>query len=275
MEKLTFARALMETEKALLPVAGPDARLEARELVAAAAGTDRRALMRLQSEDFPPEARDALRAMTRDRLSGRPLQYIVGAWDIMGLEFRVDSRALIPRQDTETLIEAALALIGERGHKSCLDMCCGTGCIGIALAVLGGVRVTLADISGDALSLARENAQMHGVEAEFIQTDLFESIARCYDIIVCNPPYLDAEAMTHLQKELAFEPENALYGGPDGLDFYRRLALEAPPRVAPGGVLLMETGAGQAAAVQKLFAPSRTVRDINGIERTVIWEKCS
>lgn len=275
MEELTFGRVLRSTSAALEAVSGADAVTEARELVAAASGRDRRDIAALRAEPFPASAHIALEAMIRARLDGQPLQYIVGTWDFMGLEFKVDKRALIPRQDTETLCEAALPLIREHAYKSCLDMCCGTGCIGVALAVLAGVSVTLADISNDALALALENADMHGVRAKALQTDLFRGVEQRYDIIVCNPPYLSDADMASLQRELAFEPQNALYGGADGLDFYRRLSREAPGRLAPGGALLMEVGRGQAADVEKMFVGSHAVRDINGIERTVIWIKRS
>lgn len=145
-------------------------------------------LLSRQSDIFPGEYEKMLEEMLARRLAGEPLQYILGEWELMGLPFRVDARALIPRQDTETLVEAALGLIKERGYRTVLDLCCGTGCIGISLAALSGAAVTLADISVDALALARENAEKNGVCARVMETDLFSNITGSFDLIACNPP---------------------------------------------------------------------------------------
>ena len=204
------------------------------------------------------------------RCTREPLQYILGEWELMGLPFRVDARALIPRQDTETLVEAALGLIKERGYRTVLDLCCGTGCIGISLAALSGAAVTLADISADALALARENAEKNGVCARVTETDLFSNIKRSFDLIACNPPYLSDADMAALQREVRFEPALALYGGADGLDFYRRIRTEYAAHLNPGGALLLEVGFGQAAAVCALFGENAyALRDLCGVERVV------
>lgn len=270
---MTVEKTISELARRLAGVTRESAYFEATELAIKAMGIDRGALAHVRRAEFPGECREALDALSAERLSGKPLQYIIGEWEFMGLSFKVDPRALIPRQDTETLAEAALGLIRERGYKTCLDMCAGTGCIGIALARLSGVRTTLADISPEALSLERENAERNGVAAEFAESDMFSQIKGDFDIIVSNPPYLASSDMEHMQRELAFEPESALFGGGDGLDFYRRLALDAPSRLAPGGVLLMEVGAGQAEDVRKMFKNAGVIKDINGIERVVTAEK--
>lgn len=172
--------------------------------------------------------------MLARRLAGEPLQYILGEWELMGLPFRVDARALIPRQDTEMLVEAALGLIKERGYRTVLDLCCGTGCIGISLAALSGAAVTLADISADALALARENAEKNGVCARMTETNLFSNIKRSFDLIACNPPYLSDADMAALQREVRFEPALALYGGADGLDFTAASARSMRRTSTPG-----------------------------------------
>ena len=190
----------------------------------------------------------------------------------MGLRFKTDARVLIPRQDTETLCEEAIKLIKSRGYKTCLDMCTGSGCIGISLAKIAGVEATLADISEAALELSRENAKANGVNIKTIKTDMFTGIVDKYDIIVCNPPYLTDDDMNSLQKELEFEPENALYGGPDGLDFYRRIANDYKAALNEEGALLLEVGIYQANDVAKMLGGARIIKDILGIERTVIKE---
>ena len=190
----------------------------------------------------------------------------------MGLRFKTDARALIPRQDTETLCEEAIALIKRRGYKTCLDLCAGSGCIGISIANICGTEVTLADISEAALSLCRENAEANGVSIRTIKTDMFDEITDKYDIIVCNPPYLTANDMASLQRELTFEPANALYGGVDGLDFYRRIARDYAQRLNDGGALALEVGIHQAEEVAKMLGGARIVKDVCGIERAVIKE---
>ena len=212
------------------------------------------------------------------RLSGEPLQYIEGAAYFMGLNFAVDSRVLIPRQDTETLCEQALTFLRGYTGAEVLDLCTGSGAIAISVARLQpGLRVTATDMSSDALSVASENAHLNGVYVRFMQGDLFEPVAgERFDAILCNPPYLTADDMAHLQTEVACEPRMALFGGEDGLMFYRRLAHEVYRHLKPGGYALFEVGDGQAAEVLRLMsenamcAASGTVKDLPGVER-VVW----
>ena len=213
-----------------------------------------------------------LAELTARRCAHEPLQYLCGTWEFFGLEFQVGEGVLIPRQDTETLCEEAIALIKRRGYKTCLDLCAGSGCIGISIANICGTEVTLADISEAALSLCRENAEANGVSIRTIKTDMIDEITDKYDIIVCNPPYLTASDMASLQRELTFEPANALYGGVDGLDFYRRIARDYAQRLNDGGALALEVGIYQAEEVAKMLGGARMVKDVCGIERAVIKE---
>ena len=266
----TIREALRAAQAALAPVAGEEAAREARLFFCHALGWDMARLLSRQSDIFPGEYEKMLEEMLARRLAGEPLQYILGEWELMGLPFRVDARALIPRQDTETLVEAALGLIKERGYRTVLDLCCGTCCIGISLAALSGAAVTLADISVDALALARENAEKNGVCARVMETDLFSNITGSFDLIACNPPYLSDADMAALQREVRFEPALALYGGEDGLDFYRRIRTEYAAHLNQRGALLLEVGFGQAAAVCALFGENAYVlRDLCGVERVV------
>ena len=241
-----------ELAAALAPAAGTEADIEAKFLLEA-------------------NADDAwLRQAVERRLSGEPLQYILGEWEFMGLPFIVGPEALIPRQDTETLCEAALSWLKTRPGARVLDLCCGTGCIGVSLAKLGGARATFADISPEALALAQRNAGKNGVAGDFYESDLFDAVAGVYDLVACNPPYLTADEMASCQRELTFEPALALYGGADGLSFYRRLAAQWADRVVPGGLLLMEIGAGQGEAVKGLFPNAKILKDVRGLDR-VAW----
>ena len=244
-----------ELAAALAPAAGEEAEIEAKFLLEASADE---AWLR--------------QAVTR-RLSGEPLQYILGEWEFMGLPFYVGPGALIPRQDTETLCEAALSWLKLRPDARVLDLCCGTGCIGVSLAKLGGAQVAFADVSPDALTLAQRNAVRNGVDGAFYESDLFAHVPGVYDLIACNPPYLSAAEMKACQKELTFEPALALYGGEDGLDFYRRLAAAWAAHVRPGGLLLMEIGYAQGAAVQELFPGAKILKDICGLDRVACVER--
>ena len=183
----------------------------------------------------------------------------------MGLPFYTRPCALIPRQDTETLCEEALAI----GGRTLLDLCCGTGCIGVSLAKLGGFEVTFGDISRDCIDLARENAALNGVAGSFVLTDMFGNISGSYDMICVNPPYIPTSHLALLQAEVKREPALALDGGADGLDFYRRISRDYAAHLNPGGALLMEVGAGQAEDVAAMFPNERRIKDICGIERVV------
>ena len=209
--------------------------------------------------------KESIAGIAKRRAQGETLQYILGKWEFMGLPFYTRHCALIPRQDTETLCEEALSI----GGKTLLDLCCGTGCIGVSLAKLGGFEVTFGDISPDCLALARENAAINGVPGSFVLTDMFGNISGSYDMICVNPPYIPTLELASLQAEVKREPRLALDGGADGLDFYRRISRDYAAHLNPGGALLMEVGAGQAADVAAMFPKAEIIKDICGIERVV------
>ena len=211
--------------------------------------------------------KERMDGIAKRRAQGEPLQYILGKWEFMGLPFYTRPCALIPRQDTETLCEEALKING-RG-KTLLDLCCGTGCIGVSLGKLGGFEVTFGDISADCLALARENASLNGVPGSFVLTDMFSDISDSFDVICVNPPYIPTSELASLQAEVKREPRLALDGGADGLDFYRSIARVYAAHLSPGGTLLMEVGAGQAADVAEMFPKAEIIKDICGIERVV------
>ena len=262
---MTFSEAAAYTAKLIASVSH-EADTEARAMVCHASGREYRDFPRLRGEVFPEKYAAILKNYSDERLKGIPLQYILGEWEFMGLTFRTRPCALIPRQDTETLCEEALQIGGE----TVLDMCCGTGCIGISLAKLGGMKASFADISPDCIALAGENAELNGIEGRFFQSDLFENIQGKYSLICCNPPYIPSGAIAGLQKEVLREPVLALDGGEDGLDFYRRIAKDYSKHLNIGGRLLIEVGAGQAGDVIKIFGGGRAVRDLCGIERVIV-----
>ena len=219
----------------------------------------------------PAESKQ-IAAIVKERLSGRPLWYIIGDVDFCGCKIKVDERVLIPRPETEQLAEIAIKTV-EEGDKV-LDMCTGSGCLAIAIAkgcAGKNVSVTAADVSDAALMLAKENANYNSAVVHFIQTDLFENIRGRFNVIVCNPPYIRTEEILSLDREVKdFEPRIALDGGADGLDFYRRLAKEVNRYVARGGMLILEVGEDQAADVLRLFEKrdyAIVIKDLEGKDR--------
>ena len=238
---------------------------EARLAVSDMAEIPYNRLNKYKASTFPAALMPRLEELVSRRKSGEPLQYILGKWEFMGLPFYTRHCALIPRQDTETLCEEALSI----GGKTLLDLCCGTGCIGVSLAKLGGFEVAFGDISPDCLALARENAALNGVAGSFVLTDMFGNISGSYDMICVNPPYIPTSELASLQAEVKREPRLALDGGADGLNFYRRISRDYAAHLSPGGTLLMEVGAGQAEDVAEMFPKAEIIKDICGIKRVV------
>ena len=239
---------------------------------------------RLQRDRALTEAEEArLGEMLSRRASGEPVQYVTGRADFMGFRFFVDARVLIPRADTENLVEGAVAFLRDARKErplQVLDLCAGSGAIGLSILKLCPfVRATLADVSPGALAVARQNAAALDVRAEFVEGDLFEPLAgRRFDLIACNPPYIPRGELPGLQREVLREPQLALDGGEDGLDFYRRVAREAPAHLERRGAIFLEVGAGQArqvrAMLQEALAGAETgiIDDLSGIER-VVWAR--
>ena len=221
------------------------------------------------------QARDILN-IADERLTGRPLWYIIGNTDFYGYELNVDERVLIPRPETEGLTRLALSC-AENGDKV-LDLCTGSGAIAIAMkkeAERKGIalQVTAADISEGALEVAEANAKKCGAAVKFVQSDLFARVRGRFNLIVTNPPYIPTEVIPTLQREVKdHEPRLALDGGKDGLDYYRRIAAEAGKYMEKGGSLFMEVGENEAQAVVKLFKYcdySMILKDDFGVDRYV------
>lgn len=267
---MTSREAYLKTRARLAGVTS-EAAFEARLIIAAVTGGEP-ARAALSERELSEKDLELIEKMTERRLRREPLQYILGEWSFMGLDFFVTPAALIPRQDTELICETALGLIREKGYGSALDICTGTGCIAIAIKKLAGreIAVEAADISADALELARRNAEKNEAEIFFRRADLFEGAGE-YDLITANPPYVSSADMQALQPELAFEPRLALYGGEDGLDIYRRIAREYEPHLKTGGALLLEVGYREAESVAALFRENETfiIKDLNGVDRVV------
>jgi release factor glutamine methyltransferase len=216
------------------------------------------------------------------RISGEPLQYILGGCEFMGCEFKIDKRALIPRPETEILVESAAAELkaGVKASPLILDLGTGSGCIAVSIAkLLPGARVWAADISKEALQLASENARLNKVKVKFLRTDLFSKLKnKKFDLIISNPPYISAEELSGLAKEISFEPKQALAAGIDGLGFYRLIISQSAVHLRDNGLLAFEVGAKQAKAVramlqEKNFSDIKIIRDYNNIQRVIIAKK--
>lgn len=268
---MTVADALRQAAQRLRAAAGEDASLEARMLVGHVLGVQPVELAARRLLDWTPDRAAELEPLLCRRLAGEPLQYILGEWAFLGLPMRVRPGVLIPRADTEILAERAVALIRQYGYRKVLDLCCGSGCIGIALARLCGADVTATDLSPDCCALACENAALNGVHLDVRQGDLFDALERRagFDLIACNPPYLDEKDWANLQREVTYEPRLALDGGPDGLYFYRRIAAEYRAHLRPGGTLLLEIGSTQAEPVAACFGGAELLLDYAGKPRVL------
>lgn len=229
----------------------------------------------LHSDDIIEQKdEERYRDLLQKRGSHIPLQHLTGTCDFMGLTFQVNDQVLIPRQDTETLVESALSRLKE-GDRA-LDLCTGSGCIILSLEKLApGIRGLGADISAAALAVAKRNRDSLGLESDFCISDLFEGIEGVFDMIVSNPPYIASGKIPGLMEEVrGFEPLLALDGGADGLDFYRRIIKDARDFLKPGGWLGLEIGYDQREAVEELlrrqgFIRTETLQDLAGLDRTV------
>ena len=225
-------------------------------------------------EEIDEEVLQNYQVLVKKRAERVPLQYITGVQMFMGLEFKVNPYVLIPRQDTETLVEAALAVC--KPGMRVLDLCTGSGCILISLLhLVEGLVGVGSDISKQALLVARENAKANDVDAEWVRSDLFSTISGNFDVIVSNPPYIPSRDIDTLMPEVRdFEPHQALDGLEDGLYFYRKIIAGSVEYLNEDGILCLEIGCEQASAVTEMmkhfgFKDITVVQDLAGLDRVV------
>jgi len=282
---VTYNTLYMDLRRALLAEGVKMASLEASEIIRIVTGKRREEQVRDAQLYLAQEVVNDTETILKRRMAGEPIAYLSGTWEFYGMELEVTPDVLVPRADTEVLAAQAIDL-AKRGRPSprILDLCTGSGCVGLALAKeLPGSRVVLADCCEGALAVAKRNSRRHEFEAliSVVYADALEDAPANlgqYDIIVCNPPYIPSQELERLDPSVRlFEPRVALDGGMDGLRFFRSVARGWKTALRPGGSLLFECGEGQAPDVTAIlvregYGGVRCIRDLRETERVVIGD---
>ena len=278
---ITYNDLYLDIRRRLRAADSGDPTLEARELVAFACGKTKEELLRDSRLYVTPEVEARVRALVQRHLDGEPTAYLIGEWEFYGLPLDISRDVLIPRPDTEVLAGLAIDFVKTQGECRVLDLCAGSGCVGLAVASqCPGSRVVLGELSEGALRICRQNIRRNGLSGRVVPMQM-DALApppaqlgefRC---LVSNPPYIPAGDIPGLDPSVRdYEPHMALDGGADGLDFYRNLAREWKNALTVGGKIFLEVGIGQADDVLRLlrtqgFGDLEITKDLNGIPRVV------
>lgn len=283
---ITYNDLYLDVRQTLRSSGVEAATLEARELVCFGTGKSREEFTRDSRLYASPEREAQVRRLVERRLAGEPVAYLIGEWEFYGLPLDISQDVLIPRCDTEVLAEQAIAYIQGLGECRVLDLCAGSGCIGLAVASQAPqARVVLGEVHDSALKICRQNIRRNGLSGRVtpVQMDALEKPARSlgeFQCIVSNPPYIPTTDIEGLDPSVRdYEPHLALDGGADGLDFYRSIARDWREALAPGGRLYFEVGIGQADRVLRLmrglgFGDLQIVKDRHKIPRVVLGTLC-
>lgn len=279
----TYNDLYLDARKRLKAAGVENYNLEARLLISAAAEKSREEFYRDKKLYALGEVQERAEAMLQRRCSGEPAAYVLGEWEFMALPFKIEKGVLIPRMDTEVLAELAIRLLQAKGGSGArvLDLCCGSGCIGISIAAnIVDCRVVLVDNSMQALRLSRTNVLKNRtsrntvcIEADALQNP--PMLLGKFDLLVCNPPYVPTAEIPTLDGSVRdFEPKEALDGGPDGLKFYRSIIPRWKPILKENGCMLFECGEGQAEEIMDLFRRegfknAAAHKDTAGVQRVV------
>ena len=279
---ITYNDLYLNTRNRLRAAGVDSAQLEARELVCFALDKTKEQLLRDRGLYVTSAQEGQVEELIRRRLAGEPVAYLIGEWEFYGIPLDISRDVLVPRSDTEVLASLAIDLLQKAGEGArLLDLCAGSGCIGLAAAVHAPQsRVVLADWSEGALRICRQNVRRNGLNARVtcVRADAREAAPSAlwdFDVIACNPPYIPSGDIDGLDADVKdYEPRMALDGGPDGLDFYRAIAGKWQSALRLGGTLLFEVGMGQAPAVEDILAQNgftgiNTYPDTRGIWRVV------
>ena len=275
---MNIFEAYNKTKKELEAAGIEDYVFEAKQIIKHITGFSNSEILMNYTNRLTEFQSNNLTAIIKQRAIRYPLQYIFGEWAFYGREFFVGPGVLVPRADTETLVEVCLKYLKNSESPAVLDLCAGSGCIGITLALeKADAAVTLVEKFPEAARYAESNIKRHGTDnATLICGDVLNGAAndKEYELIVSNPPYVPKNEMETVSPEVHYEPETALFGGEDGLDFYRAVITEYKKALKAGGMLAFEVGAGEAAAVEALLEDAglkeiNTEKDLGGICRAV------
>lgn len=273
---MTPRALILQTSAAFRRFGIPDPETDAAFLLSYLTGRPPMELRMDMDHSLPPETIKAYEALCLERENRIPLQYLMHYQYFNGHQYHVDSRVLIPRPETAEIVSFLIERFSSSHGLRVLDLCCGSGCIGIELSLsLQEAIVTCADLSLDALSVAKRNAEDLGAIVNFAQGNLFNAVPdQIFDLIVSNPPYIPSSECDVIQPEVAFEPRMALDGGTDGLDFYRAIISNASSHLSPGGMIAFEIGEGEAEYIVDLLREasfdSILIRnDFSGIDRMI------
>ena len=253
-----------------------EAQLDAEVLLCGVLKIKRSKLPTVRKEILNQEQYQKYQEFLNRRITGEPVDYILGKSEFMGLNFKVNSNVLIPRPETELIVEQANKFIKENNSKTVLDLCTGSGAIAVSVAYYNDVTVVASDISKKALQVARDNALTNNVlnKIEFTESNMFDNINnKKFDIIISNPPYVTEKEYKGLAKELFFEPQNAFLAGEDGLDFYKIIANKVSQFLNPKGILLLELNANISLQIADLFSDFlfvKIIKDYSGLDRILI-----
>lgn len=283
MNRHKISEVLADVKKEFERSSKQDSEVDARWLLADLLGCGMTELLIMQEKDLSDEMYFIFMNRIQRRIAGEPIQHILGYQNFYGYDFKVNGQVLIPRFETEELVEKAISLIKEKSMKKVIDMCCGSGCIGITLIKeCEDIHVCGVDVSYEAISITHENSIYLDVSDKLTiyESDLFEKLPKMrVDMIISNPPYIPSDTILSLSTEVKDqEPSLALDGGIDGLDFYRRIVVEGKSYLKEGGYLLFEIGHDQMEAVCRLMKENdyqnvKGYKDLSGNDRMVIGYK--
>ena len=278
---ISYAQLLENAAGELEKAGVEDAKMNARELLGKAIGLDCRSFefgQRLD-ENADSAVQGEFESLCKRRVDGEPLQYLIGEWEFYGLTLKVGEGVLIPRQDTETLVDTVLKKAPKDRPLTVIDLCSGSGCIALALEKnLDCEQVIGVELSDEALEYMKQNIKLNSSNVKAVKGDVTlretAGILPLADVITANPPYLTSEDMKVLQREVTFEPQSALFGGEDGLDFYRHILINFKDRLRQGGLIAFEIGIGQEDEVMTMlvrhgFENVRANNDACGIFRCI------
>ncbi len=275
MNKLTIFSAYNQTKKLLNAAEIEDYALEARHIIRHVTGYDNAKILTNYTDELTPLQQTVLNNIIARRCSHYPLQYILGVWQFYGIDFIVGEGVLIPRADTETLVDKSLEFLKDKKSAKVLDLCSGSGCIAVALAKNSDCSVTALEKYERAFSYLEKNIKKHSVDATPVLADIFKyKPTEKYDLIVSNPPYISENELALMNKETSFEPKNALFAEDNGLIFYKHIIKNYKSSLNSGGMLALEIGFNQSEAVKELFFENGylgigSLQDYSGNQRVV------